>query len=446
MKRQRFVIAFVLFAVLSGGLYGVAAGRAADKESALTSDMFPRPLTEPVPAEPLDGMIVKGTGTPVVADEGVTEGARQYSSQPGNEQIAPEVLAAQEEFAGAAMEVEEAHPDLFVHAKINEASDKAEADFLLQLTSAPTPDITRVLSKISGDTEIRFGGTPLNSDTQSTASGAALKALRASDAVLPGTGLAGLNEARSGIRVTFALQRELNDEELAALHGAVTQAVREATGLPDLGVEFVEIPPVPSELNAAVIGGRFLHDGSVPSCTAGFTAVRNGQRGLVTARHCRPNNLTYRGVAGIIQYVTDATPYQGNVVDLEFYRTLSPHTTDARFQRRNANELYTVTNRVNPVQNQTVCLNGIVTRFICDKVSLDTNICYDTDSWPGVPLVTICRVVRTNNWIGDSGDSGGPWFNGNTAFGIHSGGAWSGSLFTRIGAVSTFLDANLIMQ
>lgn len=62
---------------------------------------------------------------------------------------------------------------------------------------------------------------------------------------------------------------------------------------------------------------------------------------------------------------------------------------------------------------------------------------------------TACRLVRTDSDISDGGDSGGPWYYGNTAYGIHWGvfGTWLGdrSAFSRAAYVDEALNGTWLM-
>jgi streptogrisin C len=49
----------------------------------------------------------------------------------------------------------------------------------------------------------------------------------------------------------------------------------------------------------------------------------------------------------------------------------------------------------------------------------DLSACATVTSAEGT--YTACRLVRTDNDISDPGDSGGPWYWGTTAYGIHWG-------------------------
>jgi len=64
----------------------------------------------------------------------------------------------------------------------------------------------------------------------------------------------------------------------------------------------------------------------------------------------------------------------------------------------------------NPVVGQTLCRFGHTTGARCDQVRAN-----------GSCRGTICRLTLMQNRYADSGDSGGPWYYGNSAYGIHSG-------------------------
>ncbi|WP_244931477.1 S1 family peptidase [Nocardioides sp. W7] len=436
MTARRMAAAAVAMALLPGALY--AAATASDTPAGEQAEVLRTPA---IPAADLDSLLVEGTGQPVEVSKALAQDAEQYSSQADGEPLTAQDAGMQNEFALAATEIELAHPDLFVHARVVVEGDKSEADFLIELTSRPSEDIIATLSKISGNTEVTFGGPALTSDATTAASGAALRALREFDEV---TGIgASLNEARSGIEVTFNPRAQISDNELTTIHAAVTKAAREASSLPDLEVELRGVDAEPMTWTNNVVGGRGTYLGGVHDCTTGFTAVRGGQHGFVTARHCY-NNVTYRNVGGIIDFVANAVADNGNLIDLQFHRTLSPHNTLPQFQWRAANELRTVTSMANPPDNAIICLNAWTVQYVCAQV-VTPERCIN-GAWPetGVP-VTVCRLAQTWQTIDNLGDSGGPWFNGGTAFGIHNGHNSEGSLLTRIGAVEARLSANLMM-
>src|SRR3954466_11368780 len=72
----------------------------------------------------------------------------------------------------------------------------------------------------------------------------------------------------------------------------------------------------------------------------------------------------------------------------------------------------------NPVSGQTLCKFGQTFGAGCADVQ-DLSACATVTSAEGT--YTACLLVRTDNDISDPGDSGGPWYWGTTAYGIHWG-------------------------
>lgn len=151
-------------------------------------------------------------------------------------------------------------------------------------------------------------------------------------------------------------------------------------------------------------GYDWLRGGSsLRTCTAGFS-VRNPlfSNGILTADHCPENqdvgtnDLTWRG------RVPSATG------DVEWYS--NNQTTYANFYA-SANTIRGVTGSANPVDGNTYCRYGKTTGQQCDSVYM-LNRCRGS----------YCGLVMMFNREAASGDSGGPWFSGHVAVGIHSGG------------------------
>ena len=224
--------------------------------------------------------------------------------------------------------------------------------------------------------------------------------------------------------------------------GSVTQEVRSAVRAVDssLDVAVSHTDADPVEAQATVQGGRRLVSpaNSNGYCTAGFTAIRNGNRGVLTAKHC-DNDLRYNGTKDVITFGASADDAANGIIDIQFHRTLSPHSTNAQF-RTNFDASYdrVVTGFGNPSVGDVVCKWGETTGYGCTVVAeKDVCVMYSDDK-------TRCGLARTATAITGSGDSGGPWFIGNTARGIHSAGGSIGSLFTQIGRAQTYLGATPI--
>lgn len=164
-------------------------------------------------------------------------------------------------------------------------------------------------------------------------------------------------------------------------------------------------------------GGLFYGGG----CTAAFTVISGSTTGISTAEHCGADS-SYDGASFVTQFV------------------LAPQTGDARWSRNTSGSAssqfqytrYNFRNAVsgiNPAVGTGICKFGYATGNTCDTV-WRTGICANG----------YCGLYAVDEWISDNGDSGGPWFWGSGAKGIHHGRASidgaTRSLFTRIGAVN----------
>ncbi len=155
-------------------------------------------------------------------------------------------------------------------------------------------------------------------------------------------------------------------------------------------VDIIEIEAL-SEETADIYGGLHLSQ-----CTSGFAVQNNsGTRGITTAGHC-PDTLSYNG--NTLPWV-DGTG--GGVVDIQWHTAPGLTVRNLIFDGGGQRPINYLNFRATTFVGATVCKYGKTTGFGCGTV-LDTeyngsNIRVDI---PGAP-----------------GDSGGPWFLGNTAYG-----------------------------
>lgn len=149
---------------------------------------------------------------------------------------------------------------------------------------------------------------------------------------------------------------------------------------------------------------------AISACTSGFgsrsSSHTSGTRGILTAAHCNNSqsddghSLSYQsgheGVNGDVQWHT------------------GPKTESDKFYQGTASSsevtLVSVSSVANPVAGAAVCRNGKMTDQHCNTV-FDAHICHNG----------VCSQVRTNTHTSTGGDSGGPYFWGSKAYGIHRG-------------------------
>lgn len=161
------------------------------------------------------------------------------------------------------------------------------------------------------------------------------------------------------------------------------------------------------EVGDEVIRGGALLGGSSSSsfaCTSGWPVerVNSTQKGLVTAEHC-PDSMSYSG--RFVLTWRSRIPLNGG--DVQYMS--SSETVGNQFYYGVGN-YRTVTGRGTPSQDQYLCVFGRTTGNSCDNVR-DIFTCRDN----------YCNLVSMDTHPTDNGDSGGPWYYGSTAYGVHSG-------------------------
>lgn len=150
-------------------------------------------------------------------------------------------------------------------------------------------------------------------------------------------------------------------------------------------------------------------------CTGGFSVrTMSGSTGVATAAHCSEGNLslTYENYNGASELSTSVVKrHRGTYGDLE-WRTVSGTESDDFYYNFNATR--DTTGFANPQHGQTLCRFGHSTGAQCNKVA-DTYLCVSYDGY------NHCNLVRMDSDKANGGDSGGPWYYGGTAYGIHAG-------------------------
>lgn len=167
--------------------------------------------------------------------------------------------------------------------------------------------------------------------------------------------------------------------------------------------------------------GGMRYNGSLGSCTGAFTLQSGSTYGISVAAHC--------GWVG---------SYDGG--SFTTYQVAAAGDGDARWSRSTAGApspsfqynfgaFRSATSGLNPAVGTTVCKFGYTTGYTCSTV-YKTGICANG----------YCGLYSAEAYISGNGDSGGPWFFGSGAKGIHHGRATidgvTRSLFTRIGIVN----------
>lgn len=369
---------------------------------------------------PASGEVVVTAG-PARESAGLSPAAmrdlRRYAAQSGEDYDA--LVAAHrgvDEFAAYAQGFEARRPDLYTTSGLDEDGK------WVQTTRRPGAAEMARIERLGMDVRVEYGAP---------ASSAELEALAEDliDSVDAAPGLVESAEASyDDVSRRMVLSYTPAESAPAArvdstVEGAVAEAVAPADGALPLPVATREVD-VDLLQEATIQGGGNLNFQGGAACTAGFTAVRKGKRGVLTARHC-PNKMTYGKRRGLIANTAVQTTKKR--FDLQWHRTRveNGHQTGVKF-RNSRSTTRVVRKAANAPRGSVVCHWGRTSGYSCAKVRA-TNRCVSLSGQK------TCGLDATNRYISAPGDSGGPWFLGNTARGIHAGGGGSTSLFTRIG-------------
>lgn len=147
------------------------------------------------------------------------------------------------------------------------------------------------------------------------------------------------------------------------------------------------------------IGGKNFGSG----CTAGFVVSNGSAYGISTARHCTQAVTSYDG--GTFTHHTRMDTSQG---DARWLRSTSG-TPSPQFQIR-AGHPRVVSGWRTPIVGESVCKYGKTTGRTCAFVYRNS-----------VCSFGYCGLTAADKYISANGDSGGPWYNGASARGVHHG-------------------------
>lgn len=196
-----------------------------------------------------------------------------------------------------------------------------------------------------------------------------------------------------GIRFSSGISVSDNIAELYVLdEDQLTNAMHNMNSELPLGVRIVHVDELPEDV-IDIYGGLALSQ-----CTSGFSVRKasTGDKGVTTAGHC-PDGLYWNGY-----YLSWMGGTTGGVYDIQWNRADSPlNARNLVWTGTYAMAIYFVKFRANQYVGEYVCKYGKNTGFACGFIQ-DKN-------FDGVN-------VRVNVNV-EEGDSGGPWFQNNVAYG-----------------------------
>ena len=162
------------------------------------------------------------------------------------------------------------------------------------------------------------------------------------------------------------------------------------------------------QLEADIHGGLALSD-----CTSGFSVeASDGTKGITTAGHC-VNDQAYDGTDLTFEDEEEETNY-----DIQWH-TAPGFTVTNKIQTQSWGSTREITGTVGRSSQSIgsyVCKYGKTTHYTCGYIS-------DKNFWPDGFSPTFIRVDNSGVYddLSSRGDSGGPWFLLNDAYGTHFG-------------------------
>ncbi|GIJ58472.1 S1 family peptidase [Virgisporangium aurantiacum] len=173
-----------------------------------------------------------------------------------------------------------------------------------------------------------------------------------------------------------------------------------------------------------------IHGGKrLSECTSGFTVQHNtsGAKGFITAGHCGPNQVYYETATHAYHTTYQSGLWDGHH-DVQWHTVPTGGNVYPRFYASSDTTPRDLTGSRGRDQQQVgdyVCHRGRITKYSCgtleDKAYAPTygcNVGRCANTW---------MFVQGSQLACYGGDSGGPWFVGNIAVGVHSLGATTGT-------------------
>lgn len=297
----------------------------------------------------------------------------------------------QNDFNAAVTEVQEVFPAQFANAGIDQASDTAWVSF----KGVTPPTFRTVLGALPVDLTVRehLG----YSEEELVAAGQELHYSLLDQTDIAATVDTDIDSAMGTVTayveaVPTTIRSEVSDKIASRLDTGLQGTL--ASGI----VFNIVVTESLSGGDEDVYGG-----GHLSTCTAGFS-VRTADRpnGLITAAHCG-NSQNY----GSIQ-LTFKSAHAGENGDVQWHTTGGP-AARPRFYN-NTGTLRDLNATANASSGTAILHYGKTTGRTSDEV-------YRTNQCRGI----YCGLTMNHRHHTETGDSGGPWYWGNTGYGVHSG-------------------------
>jgi hypothetical protein len=201
--------------------------------------------------------------------------------------------------------------------------------------------------------------------------------------------------------------------EVAAGQGSkASAALQKLSGITSDLLDVVEVPRYKGSVDSTIMGG-----GALTTCTSGFSVHTSVGNGIVTADHCQ-DYQQYGGLSNI-QFVSGAVRESNGHArgDIQWHKAIGGAVAVPRF-RATSTEYRDVLAVTSPTVGQSVCKFGKVSNTSCDHVDVACAV-FTISAGP----YDCMYFTQNHNLV--PGDSGGPWYYGNTALGVSSGHWWN---------------------
>jgi len=215
------------------------------------------------------------------------------------------------------------------------------------------------------------------------------------------------------------------------------EGVSESGGPALLDVVGVTVQGVNHELGGEESSAEHYGGEELRTCTSGFTVVNDsGDRGISTAGHCN-DSQTDDG-----DTLTFEDGHKGADGDFQWHTGV--HDITNRFYAGSTNSLEvnmrSVTGTGVPTVGQVLCRNGKTSYQDCQNVRRE-DVCRSG----------VCGLAQMDEHRSAGGDSGGPVFASNTAYGVHTGWMYDPrptkrEVWSRVDYMNWAIDVDVLTQ
>lgn len=375
------------------------------------------------PENELSSVVVGGTSGTKAANLPAEDIALLATDLGITEAEAAERFRGQNDFLAALAIAIESFPDRYSSSAWGKTPT---ADAWVAFTGEKDEKLIELFSSLPVLVDVRFGAVMTEAEAENTQR-EVMTQIAASESV---SQIEGLPDPVAG---TFKIRYEQGASRLRSneLNASIEQVKSAHDGLRfDIAVADEAIDVDPEQLRGGV---------GVNGCTAAFTIRILGTtqyNGLLSAAHC-PD------AAGVPQDSTYSTVHRGQHAgsygEVQKHSSSDPTPTNRVVVGRTSTSVTTrtVSSVIYPTVGQSVCNYGKTrTTASCTTVravgvAFNANI-DGTTTYVG-------RMVQSNGTFTNPGDSGGPWYNGTSAVGVHFGKYDGYSTFSQVGFAQSIL-------